>query len=47
VRYVITEFNAAESEEDRIAAIIKTHEARWLLEVKGPSKLQHSMPMAL
>jgi hypothetical protein len=42
---MLTELNGAESEEDRIVAIIKTHEAKWLLEFICPSELQHSMRM--
>jgi predicted type IV restriction endonuclease len=36
---IVTELSGAESEEDRIVAIIKTLEAKWLLQFIGPSKL--------
>jgi hypothetical protein len=33
--WIKTELSWAESEEDRIVAIIETHEAKWLLEFIG------------
>jgi hypothetical protein len=39
LRQIVTELNVAESEGDGIVAIIKTHEAKWLLEFIGSSKL--------
>jgi hypothetical protein len=39
LRHVVTELNVAEPKGDGILAIIKTHEAKWLLKFIGPLKL--------